>query len=100
MDFDQMLETWRAQNTAPPYDVDRDVLRQALQTEDARVRRVLRFRRRSLWCGWIVGTGMAVFAGSWIAISISNGWNSKPNVLRKTKHYGNSKSQRRSGSES
>ena len=21
MDFDQMLETWRAQNTAPPYDM-------------------------------------------------------------------------------
>ncbi len=31
MDFDQMLETWRAQNTAPPYDVNRDALRQALQ---------------------------------------------------------------------
>jgi hypothetical protein len=74
MNFDQMIETWRAQNTAPPYDVNRDALRQTLQTEEARVRRALRFRRWSLWFGWIVGTGMAVFAGMWIAISITNGW--------------------------
>ena len=33
MDFDQMLESWRAQNTAPPYDANRDALRQALQAE-------------------------------------------------------------------
>jgi hypothetical protein len=74
MDFDQMLETWRAQNTAPPYDVNRDALRQALQTEEARVRRGLRTRRRGLWFLWIFGTGMAVWAGFWIAITIINGW--------------------------
>jgi hypothetical protein len=74
MDFDQMLETWRAQNTAPQYDVNRDALRQALQTEEARVRRELRTRRRGLWFGWIFGSGMAVWAGFWIAITISNGW--------------------------
>jgi hypothetical protein len=74
MDFDQMLETWRAQNTAPPYDVNRDALRQALQTEEARVRRLHRFRRRTLWCFWLFGTGMAVWAGFWIAITIANGW--------------------------
>ena len=74
MDFDQMLETWRAQNTAPPYDVNRDALRQALQAEEARVRRELRTRRRGLWFRWIFGTGMAVWAGFWIAITITNGW--------------------------
>ena len=74
MDFDQMLETWRAQNTAPPYDVNRDALRQALQTEEARVRRELRTRLRGLWVGWIFGIGMAVWAGFWIAISVTNGW--------------------------
>ena len=74
MDFDQMLETWRVQNTAPPYDVNRDALRQALQTEEARVRRGLRTRRRGLWFFWVVGTGMAVWAGFWIAITITNGW--------------------------
>jgi hypothetical protein len=74
MDFDQMVETWRAQNTAPPYDVNRDALRQALQTEEARVRGELRTRRHRLWFSWIVGTGMAIWAGFWIAITITNGW--------------------------
>ena len=74
MDFDQMLETWRAQSTAPPYDVNRDALRQALQAEGARVRRALRIRRRGFWFVWILGTGMAIWAGFWIAITITNGW--------------------------
>ena len=74
MDFDQMLETWRAQNTAPLYDMNRDALRQALQTEEARVRGEMRTERRGLWFGWIFYTGMAVWAGLWIAITITNGW--------------------------
>ena len=74
MDFDQMLEIWRAQNTAQQYDVNRDALRQALQAEEAKVRREMRNRRRGLWALWILGTGMAVWAGFWIAIVISNGW--------------------------
>jgi MFS family permease len=74
MDFDQMLETWRAQNAAPPYDVNRDALRQALQTEGARARRALRIWRRGLWLYGILGTSMAVWAGFWIAITITNGW--------------------------
>jgi hypothetical protein len=74
MDFDQMLEIWRAQNTAQQYEVNRDALRQALQTEEARVRRALRIRRRSLLLCWIFGTGMAIWAGFWIAITITNGW--------------------------
>jgi hypothetical protein len=74
MDFDQMLETWRAQNTAPPYSVNRDALRQALQAQDALVLRVLRARRWLARFFWIFGTGMAVFAGFWIAITITNGW--------------------------
>jgi MFS family permease len=74
MDFDQMLETWRAQNTTPLHDVNRDALRQALQTEQAKVRGQLRARRGGLWFMWILGTGMAVWAGFWIAITITNGW--------------------------
>ena len=74
MDFDQMLETWRAQTTVPPYDVNREVLRQTLQTEEARIRRVMRTWRRGLWLYGILGTGMAVWAGFWIAITITNGW--------------------------
>lgn len=74
MDFDQMLETWRAQSTSPPYDVNREALRQALQAEEATVRRGLRMRRRVLWFLWILGTAMAVWAAFWIAITITNGW--------------------------
>jgi hypothetical protein len=69
-----MLETWRDQNTAPPYDVNRDALRQTLQTEQARVQSQLRTRRRGLWVMWIFGTGMAIWSGFWIAITITNGW--------------------------
>ena len=74
MDFDQMFETWRAQNTAPPYDVNRDALRQALQTEEARLRQEVRTRRWGRWILWIFGTGMAIWAAFWIAITITNGW--------------------------
>jgi MFS family permease len=74
MDFDQMLETWHTQNTAPPYEVNRAALQQTLQAEEARVREVQRRRRRMLWICWIIGTGMAIFAGFWIAISITNRW--------------------------
>ena len=71
MDFDQMLETWRAQT---PYDVNRDALRLARENEEARLRRELRRHRRARWFVWIIGTGMAVWAGFWIAITTANGW--------------------------
>jgi hypothetical protein len=64
MDFDQILESWR----------DRDALRQALQTEEAKVRQEHLLWRRVLWFPLIFGTGMAIFAGFWIPISITNGW--------------------------
>jgi hypothetical protein len=47
MDFDQTLETWLAQNTAPRYEVNRAALRQVLQTEEARVRQLHCLRRRT-----------------------------------------------------
>jgi len=74
MDFDEMLATWRTQDTTPPHDVNRNALQQALQTEETRVRRAWRSRRRVLWFLGIFGTGMAVWAGFWIAITITNGW--------------------------
>jgi hypothetical protein len=74
MEFDQMLEIWRAQNTAQQYEVNREALRQTLQAEQARVRRELRNRRRGRWIGGIIATGMAIWAGFWIAITITNGW--------------------------
>ena len=74
MDFDQLLDAWRSHDTAPPFDMNRDALREALRAEEVKVQQQLRANRRSLWIAWIVGTGMAVFAVFWIAISIGNGW--------------------------
>lgn len=74
MDFDQILETWQAQETAPPYGLNHDALRQALRAEETRSQRIQRHRRRMMWFMWIFGTGMAVWAGFWIAITITNGW--------------------------
>lgn len=71
MDFDQMLETWRTQDAAPLYGVNRDALRQALQTEEAGIQRL---RRRDMWIVCIAGGGTAILGGFWVAISISNGW--------------------------
>lgn len=74
MDIDQMLETWRAQETAPPYRLNHDALRVALRVEEARTQRIQSHRRRMMWFMWIFGAGMAVWAGFWIAITITNGW--------------------------
>ncbi len=74
MDFDQMLGTWKAQDDKPPYEVNQDALRQALQAEEDKVRRELRNRRWALWFMWVFGTGMAIWAAFWIAITIANGW--------------------------
>ena len=54
--------------------MNRVALRQALQSEEARVRGELRSRRRGLWFVWIFYTGLVVWAGLWIAITITNGW--------------------------
>jgi hypothetical protein len=70
MDFDQMLETWRAQDTAPLYGVNRDALRQALQTEEASVRRM---RRRDMWIVCIAGPSVAVLSGLWLGVLIFQG---------------------------
>jgi uncharacterized membrane protein YfcA len=71
MDFDEVLETWRTQDAAPLYGVNRDALQQALQSEEASVRRA---RRRDMWMVCIAGGGTAVLGGLWVAISISNSW--------------------------
>ena len=74
MDFDQMLETWHAQTSAPLYRLNHDALRLALRAEETRTQRIQSHRRRMMWCMWIFGAGMAVWAGFWIAITITNGW--------------------------
>jgi uncharacterized membrane protein YfcA len=71
MNFDEMLEIWRTQDAAPLYGVNRDALRQALQSEETSVRQV---RRRDMWIACIAGGGTATLGGFWVAISISNSW--------------------------
>jgi hypothetical protein len=63
MDFDQMLETWRAQDAAPTYRLDHDALRLSLQTEEAGVRRV---RRRDMWVACLAGGGTTLFGAGWL----------------------------------
>jgi len=62
MDFDQMLETWRTQDATPLYGVNRDALRQAIEAEEASVRRV---RRRDLLIVCASGVGTAVLGALW-----------------------------------
>jgi hypothetical protein len=63
MDFDQMLETWRAQDATPTYHVNQDALRHSLQSEEASVQRV---RRRDMWVACISGGGTTIFGAGWL----------------------------------
>lgn len=65
MDLDEMLETWRTQDTAPLYGLNRDALERALAAEEAGVRRV---RRRDLWIVCIAGAMTTVLAGFWLVV--------------------------------
>ena len=67
MDFDQMMDAWRAQDDEPLYGVNRDLLRLVLKNEQAGLRRTL---RREQWIAYIGGVGMAVFAGFWLWVLI------------------------------
>jgi hypothetical protein len=67
MDFDQMLESWKAQEEAPLYGVNRDLLQLVLQNEQAKIRRSL---RRDQWITYLVGPGMALFLAFWLWVAI------------------------------
>jgi hypothetical protein len=63
MDFDQMMDAWRAQEQRPLYGVNRDLLQVALRHEQANIRRSL---RKEQWIAYIAGTALALFAGFWL----------------------------------
>jgi hypothetical protein len=63
MNFDQMMETWRTQDEAPLYGLNRDLLQLVLQYEQAHIRRELRIEQ---WVAYIIGAGAAIFAGFWL----------------------------------
>jgi len=70
MDFDQMLDAWKAQDDKPLYEVNQDLLRLVLLGEQAKVRRIMRLGQ---WVTYIVGPGMALFAAFWAWIAVLNG---------------------------
>jgi len=70
MDFDQMLDAWKAQDDKPLYGVNRDLLQLVLRHEQAKIRRTLRLGK---WMTYIFGPGMALFAAFWLWVAILNG---------------------------
>ena len=70
MNFDQMLDAWKAQDDKPLYGVNQDLLRLVVLNEQARTRRTLRLDQ---WVAYIVGPGMALFAAFWLWVAILNG---------------------------
>ncbi|MBN9505714.1 MAG: hypothetical protein J0I69_06770 [Altererythrobacter sp.] len=69
MDFDQMLEAWKAQDDKPLYGVNADLLRLVLRSERDKIRRTL---RRDQWITYVVGPAMAAFAAFWLWVTILN----------------------------
>ena len=70
MDFDEMLESWRAQEHKPLYGVNQDLLRLVLQNEQDKIRRKM---RRDRWVTYLLGPGMVLFAAFWLWVAIVNG---------------------------
>lgn len=67
MNFDQMMDAWRAQDDKPLYGLNRDLLQLVLQNEQDKVRRKM---RRDQWMVYVCGAGMALFAGFWLWVLI------------------------------
>ena len=70
MDFDQMLDAWKAQDDKPLYGVNQDLLRLVLHNERAKIQRTM---RRDQWITYLVGPGMGLFAAFWLWVAILNG---------------------------
>ena len=67
MDFDQMLDAWKAQDDKPLYGVNQDLLRLVLLNEQASMRRRLRWET---WTTSIIGAGMAVWTAFWLWVLV------------------------------
>lgn len=61
MDFDQMLDAWKAQNDKPLYGVNGELLQLVLRHEQTDIRRQL---RREQWTTYGVGAGMAALGAA------------------------------------
>jgi hypothetical protein len=60
MDFDEMMEVWKAQDEQPLYGVNRDLLRLVVQNQQADLHRALRLER---WTTYISAMVMTLGAG-------------------------------------
>jgi Na+/melibiose symporter-like transporter len=67
MDFDEMLQAWKAQDERPLYGINADLLRLVLRGEQATIRRM---ERRDKWMVYLCGGGMALFAAFWLWVLI------------------------------
>jgi hypothetical protein len=65
MNLDEVMEGWRAQDASTFYGVDRTVLHQALQQDQATLARE---RRRTMWVGFIGSAVLLISAGLFLAI--------------------------------
>ncbi len=70
MDFDQMLDAWRAQDEKPVYGVNAELLQLVLKHEQTDIRRAL---RRDQWMTYLLGPGMALFGAFWGWVAILKG---------------------------
>lgn len=67
MNFDQMLEAWKAQDEAPLYGVNSDLLQLVLEHERTEIRRKL---RRDQWISYLVGPAMALLSAFWLWVAM------------------------------
>ncbi len=76
MDFDEMLEVWRAQDKVPLYGVKSDLLRLEVPREQASLRRELRRNTWGVyWASLGTGTAFLVVAFKLLSVAISRGFN-------------------------
>jgi hypothetical protein len=67
MTLDEMMDAWRAQDQAPLYGVNRDLLQLVLQHEQTDLRRAL---RREQWTAYVLGPAMAAFGSFWLWVAV------------------------------
>jgi hypothetical protein len=74
MDYDEMLEVWRAQDETPPYRVNPDLLQIVVQQEHAGLRRGLGWELWAIpWALWMVAIAMQAIAFA-LLFAATRGW--------------------------
>jgi hypothetical protein len=75
MTFDEMLEVWRTQDTAPPYRVNPDLLAVVVRQEHAELRRESGWDLWFLpWALWMAAGAMLVIVVTFLVVANLRGW--------------------------